>query len=220
MWHRHLRSYHARASGSEARIVGVDIAPAMLAVARTVEPTIDWREGSATALPVGDAEQFSLLTCHQGLQFIPDKPAAIHEMRRVLAPGGRLGVATWIRAADTPGVLDLTAVAERHVGRIVDARHSFGDPEQLKRLLIEGGFNDVTVEALTHDVQFTDGALYARLNAMAVIGMSDKGPALNESERGELAGRIAAESADVIARFTRGGVFVLPMTTNIATGHV
>src|SRR4051812_18998027 len=42
--------------GSDARVIGVDIAPAMLAVARTVEPTIDWREGSATALPVADAE--------------------------------------------------------------------------------------------------------------------------------------------------------------------
>jgi SAM-dependent methyltransferase len=41
--------------GSSARIVGVDVAPAMLAVARKVEPTIDWREGNATSLPIGAA---------------------------------------------------------------------------------------------------------------------------------------------------------------------
>src|SRR5262245_55858244 len=58
--------------GAEARIVGVDVAPAMLAVARTADPTIDWREGDAAALPV--SEQFTVLTCHQGLQFMPDKP--------------------------------------------------------------------------------------------------------------------------------------------------
>ena len=69
--------------GPEARIVGVDVAPAMLAVARTVDPTIDWREGNAVSLPVRATEHFTVLTCHQGLQFMPDKLAAIREMRRV-----------------------------------------------------------------------------------------------------------------------------------------
>ena len=178
--------------GPDARIVGVDVAPAMLAVARTVDPTIDWREGNAVALPVSADEHFTVLTCHQGLQFMPDKPAAIREMRRVLSPGGRVAIATWRSLEDTPRVLELNAVAERHVGRIVDSRHSFGDGNALKSLLIDAGFSDVKVETLAHDVHFADGALFARLNAMAVIGMSEKGKAMNETERGELAGRIAA----------------------------
>ena len=44
--------------------------------------------------------------------------------------------------------------------------------------------------------------------------------AMSEPERGELAGRIAAESQDVIAQATKNGTFVLPMTTNIATAIV
>jgi hypothetical protein len=76
----------------------------------------------------------------------------------------------------------------------------------------------VKVETVTHDVQFAEGALCARLNAMAVIGMSEKGKAMSEPERGELAGRIAAESGDLIAKATKNGTFVLPMVTNIATG--
>ena len=90
----------------EALIVGVDVAPAMLAVARTVDGTIDWREGNATALPVSAMERFSLLTCHQGLQFVGDKPAAVREMRRVIAPGGRVGIATWRSLQDNPGILE------------------------------------------------------------------------------------------------------------------
>jgi hypothetical protein len=69
-------------------------------------------------------------------------------------------------------------------------------------------------------VRFPDGALFARLNAMAAIGMSDKGKTMNEAERGELAGRVAAESADLIARFTKDGMFLLRLTTNIATAHL
>jgi ubiquinone/menaquinone biosynthesis C-methylase UbiE len=202
--------------GPLARIVGVDVAPAMLAVASTVDTTIEWREGNAVALPVGPTERFAVLTCHQGLQFMPDKPAALREMRRVLEPGGRVAIATWSSLKDLPGAVALNAVAERHVGPIVDSRHSFGDADALKNLLVEADFTDVSVGTFSHDVSFGDGALFARLNAMAVIGMSDKGKAMTEPERGELAGRIAAESQDVIGRATRNGAFVLPLTTNIA----
>lgn len=206
--------------GPDARIIGVDIAPAMLAVARSVDRTIDWRQGTATSLPVSADEQFTVLTCHQGLQFMPDKAAAVREMRRVLAPGGRMAVATWRSLEHAPGVLELNAVAERHVGRIVDSRHSFGSADALTRLLVDAGFSEVNTGTLAHDVQFADGALFARLNAMAVIGMSEQGQAMSEAERGELAGQIVTESQDVIAKATKSGMFVLPLTTIIATAHV
>lgn len=202
--------------GPEARIVGVDVAPAMLAVARAVDPTIDWRAGNAASLPVAAAEQFTVLTCHQGLQFMPDKAAAIREMRRALTPGGRVGIATWRSLQELPRMLELNAIAERHVGQVVDSRHSFGDANALQRLLSDGGFSDISVETVTHDVQFADGALFARLNAMAVIGMSDRGKAMSEAERGELAGLVAAESEDVVAKATKDGLFTLPLSTNIA----
>jgi ubiquinone/menaquinone biosynthesis C-methylase UbiE len=207
--------------GRDARIVGVDIAPAMLAVARSVDPAIDWRQGNAASLPAEPSERFTLLTCHQGFQFMTDKAAAVREMRRVLGAGGRVGVATWQSLDDLPPVMrELNAVAERHVGPIVDLRHSFGDADALRRLLVDGGFNDVQVGTFAHDVQFSDGALFARLNAMAAIGMSEKGKTMGEKERGELAGQIAAESQDLISAATRNGMFVLPLATLIATGRV
>jgi ubiquinone/menaquinone biosynthesis C-methylase UbiE len=206
--------------GPEARIVGVDVAPAKLAVAQTVDPTIDRREGNPTAQPVGTDERFTLLTCHQGLQFMADKPAAVQEMRRVLAPGGRAGIATWSPLEDNPDMLALNAIAERHVGPIADSRHSFGDPRGLERLLIDGGFSEVAVDTFTHGVEFTDGALFARLNAMAVIGMSDKGKAMNDAERSELAGRIVDDSKDTIAGATRDGTFVIRLTSLIATARL
>jgi hypothetical protein len=151
---------------------------------------------------------------------MPDKPAAIREMRRVLSPGGRVAIATWSSLEDLPGMVELNAVTERHVGRIVDPRHSVGDASALTHLLVDAGFSDVDVRTLAHDVQFADGALFARLNAMAVVGMSEKGKAMSEVERADLAERIAAESRDVIGRATQNGMFVLPLTAILATGHV
>jgi ubiquinone/menaquinone biosynthesis C-methylase UbiE len=206
--------------GPDARIVGVDVAPAMLAVARTVDPTIDWREGNATSLPVSAGELFTVLTCHQGLQFMPDKPAAMREMHRVIAPGGRLAIATWSPLPDLPAMAELDSVAEREVGPILDSRHSFGDATALRELLVDTGFSEVEVGTLAHDVRFADGSLFARLNAMAVIGMSEKGKTMGEQERGGLAERIAAESQDVIRRATKDGMFVLPLTSTVATARV
>jgi hypothetical protein len=48
----------------------------------------------------------------------------------------------------------------------------------------------------------------------------DRGKAMSEVERSELAGRIAGESQDVIARATTDGTFVLSLTSTLATGHV
>lgn len=205
--------------GPEARIVGVDVAPAMLAVARSVDSTIDWRDGNATSLPVTDKERFSLLTCHQGLQFFPDRPAALREMRRVLAPGGRVAIATWRSLQDIPAALALNDVAERHVGKIMDVRHSLGSADALEMLLADAGFHDVRVDLFSHDVRFADGALFARLNASAVVGMSEKGKDMTEAERLEVADRIAADSQDAIARFTKNGEWIFPLTTNIATAR-
>jgi len=71
--------------------VGLDISPAMLAVARTTtdDPQVEWREASALALPLPDST-FDAVLCQQGLQFFPDRVEGLREMRRVLRPGGRL----------------------------------------------------------------------------------------------------------------------------------
>jgi ubiquinone/menaquinone biosynthesis C-methylase UbiE len=70
--------------GEAGHVVGIDISPDMLAVARKVAPGVDWREGDATSLPLPAGEQFDVVVCQQGLQFFPDKPVAAAQMRRVL----------------------------------------------------------------------------------------------------------------------------------------
>jgi ubiquinone/menaquinone biosynthesis C-methylase UbiE len=75
------------------RLTGVDLSPAMLAVAgdraRAVGREVALREADAQALPFADAS-FDTVVCTLSLCAIPDDRAAIGEMRRVLRPGGRL----------------------------------------------------------------------------------------------------------------------------------
>ena len=82
--------------GTTGKVTGLDVNPAMLAVARLSAPSqsIEWLDGSAVKMPLPDAI-FDAVVCQQGLQFFPDRPAALSEMRRVLKPGGRLALSCW-----------------------------------------------------------------------------------------------------------------------------
>lgn len=91
-----LRAVHARDPG--LRLVGVDISPGMLAVARTTLPEADWIESDAAALPIGDAS-VDLVTCVTALHLISDLTGVFAEWRRVLRPGGHAVTATFLQRA-------------------------------------------------------------------------------------------------------------------------
>jgi ubiquinone/menaquinone biosynthesis C-methylase UbiE len=205
--------------GDEGHVVGVDASPGMLAVARTVSPSIDWREGDATRLPASHDEVFDVVTCHQGLQFFADRPAAVREMRRVLAPGGRLAVGTWCPLEDAPLFRELHAVAERHAGSISDQRHGFGDASAIGRLLTEAAFDGVRVEPVTHTIRMSDPAMFARLNTMASVGMSAAAKAMNDAERARVIEAITRDSMDVMQRYLDAEELVFELRANIATAR-
>jgi ubiquinone/menaquinone biosynthesis C-methylase UbiE len=202
--------------GHRGQAVGVDASPAMLGMARTVAPTIEFREGDASRLPVGNTEQFDLVSCHQGLQFFPDKPAAIREMRRVLAPGGRIALGTWLSVPDVPLIRDLHRVGERHLGPFVDQRHSLGDVDAIRRLLAEVGLRTIEVETVTRTIRMPDGAIFARLNTMAIVGMSPAAKAMSEEERAQAIAVIANDSLDAIQGYLDGTELVFDLGSNVA----
>jgi SAM-dependent methyltransferase len=96
-------------------VVGLDLNPGMLAVARRLSPALHWHQGSAEALPFL-AESFEAVVSQFGLMFFPDPVASLREMMRVLAPEGRLAVAVWASLSDTPPYAAETALVERLAG--------------------------------------------------------------------------------------------------------
>ena len=90
----------ALALASRTRVIAVDGDPAALAIAKAKPGAdrVDWREGLATALPLDDAS-VDRVVVSLVLHHLTDaaKADALAEMRRVLAPGGRLHVADWGR---------------------------------------------------------------------------------------------------------------------------
>jgi len=203
--------------GDNGHVVGVDASPQMLAVAGAVAPDIDWREGDASDLPLVEGERFDRVACQQGLQFFPDKAAAACEMRRALAPGGLVAVATWRSLDDAPLFRELKEVAERFVGPIADQRHSFGDADALAGLLMNAGLSDVHVEPMTRTIRFDNGGLFVRMNTMALVGMSQAARAMSDQERARIADAIVLESADVASRYADGRQLAFSIGANVAT---
>ncbi|HYU03907.1 MAG TPA: class I SAM-dependent methyltransferase, partial [Jatrophihabitantaceae bacterium] len=92
--------------GPRGRVVGCDFSPAMLAIARGKPPMpgaapVSYVECPADALDVRD-DSVDVVTCQHGLQFFPDRPAALAEMHRAVRDGGRVGVAVWGPIQQTP----------------------------------------------------------------------------------------------------------------------
>jgi ubiquinone/menaquinone biosynthesis C-methylase UbiE len=204
--------------GDDGRVVGLDLSAQMLAVANTVAPSVEWREGNALALPF-DEKTFDVVLCQQGLQFFPDKPAAAREMRRVLAPAGRLAVATWRPVEEIPFFMDLQRVAERHLGTIVDQRYAFGDATALETVLSDAGLHDVRVETKSCTLRFADAAPFLRMNAMAFVGMSTALGEASVEKRAELVAAIARESTETLAPHADGEGIAFAISTNVATGR-
>lgn len=205
--------------GDAGHVVGIDVSPDMLCVARAVAPRIDWREGTASALPLQDAEQFDVVVCQQGLQFFPDKTAAAAQMRRALAKGGRLAVATWRSDDEAPLFRELRRVAERRLGGIADQRHSFGDGAALESLLRDAGFDEVRSTTVTRTMRFEDGAPFLRLNTMALVGMSAAGRDIADQERKRFVEEIVRESAPVLQPYSDGSGLAFELSTNLATAR-
>lgn len=84
----------ALAVGPTGRVAGVDLSPEMLAVAErglatTGLSTVEFRQADVEVLPFPEAS-FDVALSNGVLNLIPDKPAALREVFRVLKPGGRL----------------------------------------------------------------------------------------------------------------------------------
>ena len=88
----------------EAEVVGVDLAPTMLEIARAhaaaspAAARVTFKQGDATALPFPDAS-FDAVISSGSIKQWPDAVKGLSEIHRVLVPGGRAFILEINRAA-------------------------------------------------------------------------------------------------------------------------
>lgn len=140
------------------RLVATDLSEAMLDFARRKvgEPgNLAWRQADATKLPFGDA-RFGAVVCAFGLMFVPDRPAAFREARRVLKPGGTFLFNVWDRRENVAQAVAMGRAMEKLFPGDVEMRYdlpySMHEPALLRKLLAGAGLREVRIEPVKMQV--------------------------------------------------------------------
>lgn len=197
-------------------VCGLDVNENMLAIACRADTDIEWRQTDASRIDLPDAS-FDVAVCQQGLQFFPDRLAALRELHRVLAPGGRAVIATWCAVdGGDAGYTPIAAALQRHrpddpapLG-FITAIFALSDPSELTRLIDQAGFDDITVERRTGTVRFPSAEAWvaAFLAAAPVPSIASLAPATRTA--------IIADAAAALQPYVTSTGIAFPLHTNIA----
>ncbi len=133
-----------------ANPVGLDFSEAMLAEARRLHPKIEFRAGSAEAMPFGDGE-FDAVVGNFVLHHSGDPNKVLKEAFRVLRPDGRMGFTVWADLSKLEAFGLFFAAVQEHAG---DAELPNGplfgvsDFAVFHEMSREAGFRDSSVREL------------------------------------------------------------------------
>ena len=115
----------------------------------------------AEALALPDAS-FDVAYCQFGLMFVPEPLRALREIRRVLRPGGRVGIAVW-SVPEKVGLFLIPRIVAPALppttGEAPPSPMSMGAPGLIEDLVAEAGFRDVVRHFLTISHEIADPEL-------------------------------------------------------------
>ncbi|MDA0193924.1 MAG: class I SAM-dependent methyltransferase [Bacteroidetes bacterium] len=154
-----LTNHLAKKIGLDAKLIAIDINPAMLDIARLKvnEPNVEFQVADAQYLSFPD-NSFDFVVCQFGFMFLPEKQKGFNEAWRVLKPGGQFLFVTWDKAENNitlhisqQTILHLLkATPPPFFGR---AYSSMNNPEELRSYAEVAGFENVTVQKITLEGQ-------------------------------------------------------------------
>lgn len=204
-----------------AQIDATDLNEAMVRIgaALTDAPNVRWSVADAMALPFVSAT-FDLAVCQFGVMFFPDCLAAMHEIRRILAPGGAFAFNVWdnLDGNDVARIIWRTAsdaFPDDPPSFLPRVPYGHGQPDTLETQLHAAGFSEIAWEL----VEKPSGAITTR---DAATGFCQGTPLYHE-----IVERDSSRLNDIIETATRrlreafrGDTVGGRMRAFIFTGHV
>jgi SAM-dependent methyltransferase len=153
----------AKAAERGARVIGIDIAPAMIELAHTLHPHLDFREGSAEELPL-DSSSFDAVISGFGVGHFSRPERVLAEFARVLVPKGRVALSWWdgFGKSRINGIffeaineLGISAPSALPAGPAADR---FADPNEFAAVLRAAGFEVAGIDyiSFSHPLKSVD----------------------------------------------------------------
>lgn len=208
--------------GGDGRVVALDVNTGMLEVARATQSvtdgvSIEWVEGSALALPFADGE-FGIVLCQLGLQFFEDPLAALREMRRVMAEGGRVGASVYTSIDRNPAAHALSDALDRHLGQGASlakrSEHSLANSGELSELCTAAGFVGLRIETVRRTVRFASPEEWVRIQLVATP-LASRLRERERSERDDVVARVGADVRASLTTFVKDDGFTFPQEVHI-----
>lgn len=210
--------YAAGLVGAQGTVCALDIDAGMIAHARTLEDAaaIDWHRADVMDLPFAD-DAFDVALCNQGLQFFPDRIAALMGIRRVLRSGARLATNTYCAVETCPGHFAVTQALE---ARGVDTApmlrpYSLAEADELRRFAAGAGFCDVAIERRVMESRFPSAPDF-------VASLAAGGPAARlalEQLDADGLDSLKREVADTLAEGPDADGFVIETTSHMMLAY-
>ena len=215
-------------NASVGKVVGIDINPIMLNMARRCSTgrNIEWKEGSALSLPFPNGS-FDLVICQQGLQFMPDRNKALREMNRVLISGsnredkhssyGRLVLSVWTSIKDSSGfsILQrlLLETMSNEAATILQLPHSLSDIKELVSLVRAAGFNKILSKEITKTISFpsVEEFVIGYTNGSMLASYFNDNENVDDISKNELLNRASSELSPFVNENT--GILSFPIST-------
>ncbi|MFF5289361.1 class I SAM-dependent methyltransferase [Paractinoplanes globisporus] len=199
-----------------ASAVGVDVAPAMVALARTLHPSVEFVDGDAEHLQFAD-DSFDVVVANFAILHLGRPEQAAAEFARVLAPGGKVALSTWDvpAASRMPGVF-YDAVQEVGAAPPPDLPtgppfYRFADEAEFVGLLNAAGFVDASVSTVAFTYHYV-GDLFD-----ALVGGTVRTRSLVITQPEATQARIRAALDRLTAEYAADGGFDLPTSVKVAS---
>jgi len=209
----------AKAAERGARVVGIDIAPAMIVLAHTLHPHLDFREGSAEDLPFA-ASSFDCVVSGFGVGHFSRPEHVLTEFARVLVPKGRVALSWWDGFGKNRinGIffevikeLGISAPGALPAGPAVDR---FSDPDQFAAVLRAAGFKVVGIDyiSFSHPLKNVDELWELALGSFVRVST------VIQAQNADVQQRIRQKVEEVARQYASPNGLQIPIAFRVITG--
>jgi ubiquinone/menaquinone biosynthesis C-methylase UbiE len=209
-----------RLTGAGA-LVGIDLSSTALSIANSWVTSLPNNKCfiQMDAENIGLKSFFNKVTCQYALSFFPDPARAMREVRNVMKSHGKMGVVVHGTEEGVPYLSAISGAISKYMPDTISkgllSVYRFGRPQDLRELIIDAGFSNVSVSKFTFDYEagsfedyWSGYFLNGYGNALRQVVFTKK----NDS----VITRIRSEAKDIVSRYVKNDTIQFPWEVHIA----